>query len=93
MLSLHCEQNQDTAVQCSMELPQTLSIKQRDIPAVNDFKKLAEDAHPKSLVVVDFYRTACGSCKYILPGFVKLCKRSGSHAAPVVFLKHNVMDE
>jgi len=65
----------------------------RQIYTVNDFKKLAEEAHPKSLVVVDFYRTACGSCKYILPGFVKLCKRSGSHAAPVVFLKHNVMDE
>ena len=63
------------------------------VPAVNDFKKLAEEAHPNSLVVVDFYRTACGSCKYILPGFVKLCKRSGEHAAPVVFLKHNVMDE
>ncbi len=61
--------------------------------AVKEFQKVVEQAHPKSLVVVDYYRTACGACKYILPGFVKLCKRSGSHDAPVIFLKHNVIDE
>lgn len=45
-----------------------------------------------SLVVVDFYRTSCGSCKYIEQGFAKLCKGAGDrHAEPeVVFLKHNV---
>ncbi|KAK3028285.1 hypothetical protein RJ639_037462 [Escallonia herrerae] len=47
----------------------------------------------KSLVVVDFYRTACGSCKYIEQGFAKLCKGSGDQEAPVIFLKHNVIDE
>ncbi|MCL7045217.1 hypothetical protein MKW94_013814 [Papaver nudicaule] len=46
-----------------------------------------------SLVVVDFYRTSCGSCKYIEQGFSKLCKGSGNKDAPVIFLKHNVMDE
>lgn len=48
-----------------------------------------------SLVVVDFYRTSCGSCKYIEQGFAKLCKGAGDrHAEPeVVFLKHNVIDE
>nr|GMD99394.1 thioredoxin-like 4, chloroplastic [Ipomoea batatas] len=46
-----------------------------------------------ALVVVDFYRTSCGSCKYIEQGFVKLCKGSGDQDAPVVFLKHNVLDE
>ncbi|KAI3895979.1 hypothetical protein MKW98_025770 [Papaver atlanticum] len=46
-----------------------------------------------SLVVVDFYRTSCGSCKYIEQGFSKLCKGSGKKDAPVIFLKHNVMDE
>lgn len=46
-----------------------------------------------SLVVVDFYRTACGSCKYIEQGFVKLCKGAGDVKASVIFLKHNVMDE
>eukprot|EP01018_Ginkgo_biloba_P029033 Gb_18396 [translate_table: standard] len=46
-----------------------------------------------SLVVVDFYRTACGSCKYIEQGFTKLCKGAGDKEASVVFLKHNVMDE
>jgi hypothetical protein len=43
-----------------------------------------------SLVVVDFYRTSCGSCKYIEQGFVKLCKGSGDQEAAVIFLKHNV---
>ena len=61
--------------------------------AVKEFQKVVEQAHPKSLVVIDYYRTACGACKYILPGFVKLCKRSGSHESPVIFLKHNVIDE
>ncbi|WJX35188.1 hypothetical protein P8452_23212 [Trifolium repens] len=46
-----------------------------------------------SLVVVDFYRTSCGSCRYIEQGFAKLCRKSGSHDAPVIFLKHNVIDE
>ncbi|KAE9586816.1 hypothetical protein Lal_00005035 [Lupinus albus] len=46
-----------------------------------------------SLVVVDFFRTSCGSCKYIEQGFAKLCKKSGDHDAPVIFLKHNVIDE
>lgn len=65
----------------------------RQIYKVKEFQKIVERAHPKSLVVVDYYRTACGACKYILPGFVKLCKRSGSHESPVIFLKHNVIDE
>lgn len=46
-----------------------------------------------ALVVVDFYRPSCGSCKYIEKGFVRLCKGSGDDGAPVVFLKHNVIDE
>ncbi|KAM7253174.1 hypothetical protein ACFE04_025792 [Oxalis oulophora] len=46
-----------------------------------------------ALVVVDFYRTSCGSCKYIEQGFSKLCKGSGDQNAPVIFLKHNVLDE
>ncbi|CAI0558301.1 unnamed protein product [Linum tenue] len=46
-----------------------------------------------ALVVVDFYRTSCGSCKYIEQGFSKLCKGSGEEGSPVIFLKHNVIDE
>ncbi|KAL4583555.1 hypothetical protein LXL04_008133 [Taraxacum kok-saghyz] len=46
-----------------------------------------------SLVVVDFYRTSCGSCKYIEQGFAKLCRGAGDDEAPVIFLKHNVIDE
>ena len=65
-------------------------------------------AGPDALVVVDFYKTACGACRYIAPGFVKLCKaagkgdggQGGGHEQQpppllpdVAFLKHNVLDE
>ncbi|XP_062219387.1 thioredoxin-like 4, chloroplastic [Phragmites australis] len=46
-----------------------------------------------ALVVVDFYRPSCGSCKYVEKGFMRLCKGSGDDGSPVVFLKHNVIDE
>lgn len=54
------------------------------------FKILDKAKENGALVVVDFYKTACGSCKYIEQGFSKLCKGSGSNDAPVIFLKHNV---
>lgn len=54
------------------------------------FKYLEKAKETDSLVVVDFYRTSCGSCKYIEHGFAKLCKGSGDQEAPVIFLKHNV---
>ncbi|KAK4778434.1 hypothetical protein SAY86_005962 [Trapa natans] len=54
---------------------------------------LTKAKETNALVVVDFYRTSCGSCKYIEQGFTKLCKRSGDQEAPVIFLKHNVIDE
>ncbi|GAY39523.1 hypothetical protein WN944_008586 [Citrus x changshan-huyou] len=57
------------------------------------FKILEKSKETGSLVVVDFYRTSCGSCKYIEQGFSKLCKGSGDQEAPVIFLKHNVIDE
>ncbi|XP_020110423.1 thioredoxin-like 4, chloroplastic [Ananas comosus] len=60
-----------------------------------EFRRILERAKERNaLVVVDFYRTSCGSCKYIQQGFAKLCKRAGDRGdADVVFLKHNVIDE
>ncbi|GAV78399.1 Thioredoxin domain-containing protein [Cephalotus follicularis] len=59
-----------------------------------EFFKVVEKAkETNSLVVVDFFRTSCGSCKYIEQGFAKLCKGSGDEEASVIFLKHNVLDE
>lgn len=59
-----------------------------------EFRKILEKAKfTNTLVVVDFYRTSCGSCKYIEQGFAKLCRGSGEEEAPVIFLKHNVLDE
>lgn len=49
----------------------------REFKNDKEFLKILEKAkETKSLVVVDFYRTACGSCKYIEQGFTKLCKGS-----------------
>lgn len=67
----------------------------REFKTDEEFSKILEKAkESNSLVVVDFFRTSCGSCKYIEQGFAKLCKGSGDQdAAGVVFLKHNVIDE
>ncbi|KAL5705731.1 hypothetical protein ACHQM5_023994 [Ranunculus cassubicifolius] len=66
----------------------------REFKTDEEFFRILEKAkQADSLVVVDFYRTSCGSCKYIEQGFSKLCKGSGGQEAPVIFLKHNVMDE
>ncbi|OWM70877.1 hypothetical protein CDL15_Pgr014550 [Punica granatum] len=66
----------------------------REFKTNEEFLRILEKAkETNSLVVVDFYRTSCGSCKYIEQGFSKLCKGSGDQDAPVIFLKHNVIDE
>ncbi|KAI3465355.1 hypothetical protein Pfo_022018 [Paulownia fortunei] len=66
----------------------------REFKTDEEFSMILEKAKElNALVVVDFYRTSCGSCKYIEQGFAKLCKGSGDQEAPVVFLKHNVIDE
>lgn len=64
----------------------------REFKTDEEFFKILERAkETDSLIVVDFYRTSCGSCKYIEQGFAKLCKGSGDQEAPVIFLKHNVL--
>jgi len=61
--------------------------------AVAEFQDVLASTPEETLVVVDFYKTACGSCRYIQPGFVKLCHNLEEEHAPVVFLKHNVIDK
>uniref|UniRef100_A0A2P2KLM4 Thioredoxin-like 4ic isoform X1 n=1 Tax=Rhizophora mucronata TaxID=61149 RepID=A0A2P2KLM4_RHIMU len=66
----------------------------REFKTDEEFSRILEKAKETgSLVVVDFYRTSCGSCKYIEQGLAKLCKLSGDQEAAVIFLKHNVIDE
>eukprot|EP00475_Leptophrys_vorax_P034200 TRINITY_DN54926_c0_g1_i2.p1 TRINITY_DN54926_c0_g1~~TRINITY_DN54926_c0_g1_i2.p1 ORF type:complete len:231 (+),score=3.45 TRINITY_DN54926_c0_g1_i2:216-908(+) len=66
----------------------------REIKSRREFDFILDYAdRNNSLVVVDFYRTACGSCKYIEQGFIKLCRAEGDLQHPVIFLKHNVMDD
>ena len=69
------------------------------VECVREFKNLDElenvlheSKDNGALVVVDYYRTSCGSCRYIEKGFVKLCKGAGNGEASVIFLKHNVCD-
>ncbi|XP_030537884.1 thioredoxin-like 4, chloroplastic isoform X2 [Rhodamnia argentea] len=66
----------------------------REFKTDEEFFRILEKAkETDALVVVDFYRTSCGSCKYIEQGFAKLCRLSGDQEAQVIFLKHNVIDE
>eukprot|EP00850_Spirogloea_muscicola_P001258 SM000004S15128 [mRNA] locus=s4:1378532:1379919:- [translate_table: standard] len=59
----------------------------------------AEDA--RELVVVDFYNSSCGACKYINNLFVRMCKRGcgevcvadDGEGVNVRFVKHNVRDD
>ena len=63
----------------------------REFKTDEELSRVLEKAkETDSLVVVDFYRPSCGSCKYIEQGFGKLCRVSGDQDAPVIFLKHNV---
>ncbi|ERN00622.1 hypothetical protein AMTR_s00091p00126620 [Amborella trichopoda] len=80
----HCAEDEDDEL-CPVECV-------REFMTDMEFSKILEKAKD-SLVVVDFYRTSCGSCKYIEQGFSKLCKGSGNKETPVIFLKHNVIDE
>lgn len=60
----------------------------------DELQQQLKNAPPGALVVVDFYKTSCGACRYIAPGFVKMCKASGSgQTRAVTFLKHNVIDQ
>ncbi|KAL3684488.1 hypothetical protein R1sor_002510 [Riccia sorocarpa] len=72
----------------------------REVRTYAEFERVLHDAEQNNaLVVVDFYNSSCGSCKYILPQFIKLCKRGcGEECAVenekgVMFIKHNVRDE
>lgn len=63
----------------------------REFKTDEEFLRILEKAkETNALVVVDFYRTSCGSCKYIEQGFSRLCKGAGDQEAAVIFLKHNV---
>lgn len=35
---------------------------------IQELQTQLDEAGPDALVVVDFYKTACGACKYIQPG-------------------------
>eukprot|EP00892_Ulva_mutabilis_P008638 jgi/Ulvmu1/6146/UM028_0002.1 len=65
-----------------------------EIYSAQDFKQICQDAN-QALVVVDFYKTSCGACKYMMNGFFKLCKAtySADEHPDVIFLKHNVYND
>lgn len=64
-----------------------------EVSSPADFKARCEDAGD-AVVVLDLFKTSCGACKYLMPGFLNLCKDSYSEEEPnVLFLKHNVFDD
>jgi thiol-disulfide isomerase/thioredoxin len=38
------------------------------VNTIKEMQSALTEAGPDALVVVDFYKTACGACKYIQPG-------------------------
>lgn len=70
----------------------------REVHNYREFEKVVNDAQQqKKLVVMDFYDTSCGACKYILHQVIKLCKKGCgeecSVGGEVVFIKHNIKDQ
>ncbi|CAK9861728.1 unnamed protein product [Sphagnum jensenii] len=72
----------------------------REVRNLAEFERVLLNAESTNqLVVVDFYNSSCGACKYILPRFIKLCKGGCGEECPVEhkksihFVKHNVHDE
>lgn len=63
----------------------------REFKSRSEFDEILQSSQEQNaLVVVDFFKTACGSCRYIEKGFTKLCKGAGNTDVSVLFLKHNV---
>lgn len=72
----------------------------REVHNYREFEKVVNDAQQQNkLVVMDFYDTSCGACKYILHQFIKICKKgcgeecSVGDELGVVFIKHNIKDQ
>ncbi|KAH9545497.1 hypothetical protein CY35_12G050900 [Sphagnum magellanicum] len=72
----------------------------REVRNLAEFERVLLNAESANqLVVVDFYNSSCGACKYILPQFIKLCKGGCGeechveHEKSIHFVKHNVHDE
>lgn len=66
----------------------------REITTLRELEHIIQESKSAGdLVVVDFFRTSCGSCRYIEKGFQKLCKGAGNGEASVIFVKHNVVNE
>jgi len=96
------EEEGDALGACPLDC--VMEIQGAEGDGVSAFDAALAAAGPTALVVVDFYKTACGACRYIAPGFVKLCKKAGKmdgdgganddgEQPDIVFLKHNVLDE
>lgn len=63
-----------------------------EVERPQDLDLIFSSALPDALVVVDFFKTDCPACKYMAPGFHRLCRSASEHAQHVIFVKHNVYD-
>ncbi|XP_057837918.2 uncharacterized protein LOC131048077 isoform X2 [Cryptomeria japonica] len=70
-----CRQLEAEAIEAEAEISCPIHCV-REVQSHREFEKVLNDAQEHNkLVVLDFYNTSCGSCKYILPQFIKLCKK------------------
>ncbi|KAI5063819.1 hypothetical protein GOP47_0020489 [Adiantum capillus-veneris] len=72
----------------------------REVFTLSQFENVLYDAEQTNkLVMIDFYSSSCGACKYLLPQVINLCKKGCEDSCPVddswgiIFLKHNVRDD
>ncbi|GLJ29499.1 hypothetical protein SUGI_0581500 [Cryptomeria japonica] len=94
-----CRQLEAEAIEAEAEISCPIHCV-REVQSHREFEKVLNDAQEHNkLVVLDFYNTSCGSCKYILPQFIKLCKKGCGEECMVdddlrvVFVKHNIRDQ
>eukprot|EP01026_Neomeris_dumetosa_P050818 TRINITY_DN4460_c0_g1_i3.p2 TRINITY_DN4460_c0_g1~~TRINITY_DN4460_c0_g1_i3.p2 ORF type:complete len:202 (-),score=23.87 TRINITY_DN4460_c0_g1_i3:162-767(-) len=86
------QKNQNIVIEGADEVCPVECVQEIFTPA--EFKENVKQATKGTLVVCDFFKRSCGACKYIQPGFVKLCKSVEASDTPsVIFIKHNVFDD
>jgi len=53
----------------------------------DELDAIFRSALPDALVVVDFFKTDCPACKYMAPGFQRMCRSASEHAQHIIFVK------
>lgn len=102
-VSLSSSEQDESPVVESILLEEGIHFTEEDTPCPTDcvlqvyteeeIDTIFQSALPDALVVVDWYKTDCPACKYMAPGFHRMCRSASEHAQHIIFVKHNVYDD